>query len=577
MKTLRCFIILAVAGLFLSCSEKKETIKKETKKKPNVVLMLIDNQGYYELSRNGNQIVQTPRIDKLSTQAVNFTEFYAPPFCSPSRSALLTGRYALRAGIHNTVGGVSILHKDETTMADLLKESGYNTAVFGKWHLGSSYPYAPKYRGFDEVFVHGGGGVSQLGDYYGNNHIDATYSHNDEFVPSKGFSTDVLFDQAINYIEHKKENDEPFFCFVSTPAVHFPTNKHPETTKRLLDRGVEDSKYMALYSMIENVDDNVGKMLDYLKNAGLKENTIVILASDQGVNDRGAAEHRSGTFQNRILSFDEKHHVYCMIQYPELTDKNAGDTDILTGMVDVMPTILDICDVPQPSNLDGQSMKPLLAGTAYWDSERKLIIQCPRSRTRAKWKNTAVKYKKWRLVEGKELYNITYDFGQLKDVAKDHPEIVQELRQSYEVFWNSLAPADELISQHILGAKEAPEVRLVGMDWYEGDAPWTQQGLVNRRSQGKWRVHIENDGRYEFELRRYPREKIMPIEATSASIEVGEAKASIEIDKAASDAVLVLDLKKGTYDMITTFKDPEHTESNNGWGANYVHVSYSDN
>jgi arylsulfatase A-like enzyme len=573
MKTLKCLIILGAVGLFFSCSEKK-AVEKESKKKPNVVVMLIDNQGYYELSRNGNQIVQTPRIDKLSTQAVNFTEFYAPPFCSPSRSALLTGRYALRSGIHNTVGGVSILHKNETTMAKLLKENGYNTAIFGKWHLGSSYPYAPKFRGFDEVFVHGGGGVSQLGDYYGNNHIDATYSHNDEFVPSKGFSTDVLFDQAINYIENKKEDEEPFYCFVSTPAVHFPTNRHPVTTQRLLDRGVEDSKYMPLYSMIENVDDNVGKMLDYLKKSGLKENTIVVLASDQGVNDRGAEQHRSGTFQNRTLSFDEKHHVYCMIQYPELTDNNAGDTDKLTGMVDVMPTILDICDITLPSNLDGQSMKPLLNANESWDDERKLIIQCPRSRTRAKWKNTAVKYKKWRLVEGKELYNITYDFGQLKDVANDYPEIVNELKQSYEIFWNSLAPADELISEHILGAKESPEVRLEGMDWYEGDAPWTQQGLVNRKSQGKWRVHIENDGKYQFELRRYPREKIMPIEAVSASIKIGESEAKVEIDKAASDAILVLELKKGTYDMITTFKDPEHTESKDGWGANYVHVSY---
>ena len=137
-----------------------------------------------------------------------------------------------------------------------------------------------------------------------------------------------------------------------------------------------------------------------------------------------------------------------------------------------------------------------------------------------------------------------------------------------------MAPADELISEHILGAKESPEVRLEGMDWYEGDAPWTQQGLVNRKSQGKWRVHIENDGKYQFELRRYPREKIMPIEAVSASIKIGESEAKVEIDKAASDAILVLELKKGTYDMITTFKDPEHTESKDGWGADYVHVSY---
>jgi hypothetical protein len=266
-----------------------------------------------------------------------------------------------------------------------------------------------------------------------------------------------------------------------------------------------------------------------------------------------------------------------MIQYPELTDKTAGDKEILTGMVDVMPTILDICNIKTPDNVDGQSMEPILAGNDQWDDDRKLIIQCPRSRTRAKWENTAVKYKDWRLVDGKELYNISDDFGQLNDIAKDHPELVQELTETYEEFWNSLAPADELISKHILGAHESPEVRLVGMDWYQGDAPWTQQGLVNRRAQGKWKVHIENDGKYQFELRRYPREKIMPIEALSAYIKIGDAEASMEIEKTASEAVLVLDLKKGTYDMITTFKDPEHAESPDGWGANFVHVSYTGN
>lgn len=565
-------LILVSALIIFSCTEKKE----EVKNKPNVLVILIDNMGYYELSRNGNEIVQTPNIDALSTTAVNFTDFYAPPFCSPSRSALLTGRYALRAGIHNTVGGVSILHKNEITMANILKKEGYSTGVFGKWHLGSSYPYAPKFRGFEEVFVHGGGGVSQLGDYYGNNHINATYSHNDRFVKSEGFSTDILFDQAIKYMDGKKGSDKPFYCYLTTPAVHFPTNKHPVTTKRLLDRGVEDSKFMALYSMIENVDDNVGKMLDYLEASGLKENTIVVFASDQGVNDRGAPMHRSGEFQNRGLSFDEKHHVYCMIQYPKLTDKNAGDSDKLVGMVDIMPTILDICGIEKPSNLDGQSMKPLLDGSKGWDDERKLIVQCPRSRNRNKWKNSAVKYKKWRLVDGKELYNVENDFGQKIDVAANKPDLVAELTNTYESFWNSLDPAESLISAYILGANESPEVRLVGMDWYEGDAPWTQQGLKNKRSQGKWLVDIAKDGKYKFELRRWPREAPFSIEAEMAMVEIGGEKVQSEIGIGDQEAILELELKKGRYDMITTFQPPKDSVGHPNWGANYVHVSYLD-
>ena len=555
--------------LFISCTKQKEIINR-----PNVIMVLIDNQGYFELSRNGNKIVQTPQMDQLSRESVNFTNFYAAPFCSPSRTALLTGRYALRSGVHNTIGGVSILHKDEITITDILKQEGYNTSIFGKWHLGSSYPYAPEFRGFDEVFVHGGGGVSQLGDYYGNDHIDATYLHNGNFEASKGFSTDILFNQAIEFMDSKKEETKPFFCYITTPAVHFPTNKHPVTTQRLLDRGIEDSKYLALYSMIENVDDNIEKLLDFLENSKLKENTLLIVASDQGVNDRGAEEHRSGSFQDRGLSFDEKHHVYCMIQFPKWTEKNAGDHDNLTGMVDLMPTILDACNIDIPHSIDGQSLKPILEGSNDWNQDRNLIVQCPRSRNRVKWANTSVKQGTWRLVDGEELYNIQDDFGQKINVASEYPDKVKELTQVYDSFWNSLAPEKSLLSEHILGAPEAPEVRLVAMDWYEGDAPWTQQGLVHRKSQGIWRVNIARDGKYQFELRHYPREKLMPIEAIKATVQIGDLSQDISLPLEADKAKINMELKKGTYDLKTIFSSSINTNELNEWGANFVHVSY---
>ncbi len=554
--------------LIIACSP--DASKQE---KPNVVVILIDNMGYFELSRNGNPIVQTPRIDQLSKQAVNFTNFYAPPFCSPSRTELLTGRYALRAGVHNTIGGVSILHKKELTLAEILRQEGYQTAIFGKWHLGSSYPYAPQYRGFEEVFVHGGGGVSQLGDYYGNDHIDATFEHNGTFVKTNGFSTDILFDEAIKYIESNKEDQAPFFCYISTPAVHFPTNRHPVTTQRLLERGVEDSKFLALYSMIENVDANMGKFQDYLEQSGLKNNTLVILASDQGVNDRGAVRHRSGKFQNRGLSYDEKHHVFAMIQYPELTDRHPGDRNDLAGMVDVLPTILDICDIEQPSSLDGQSLQPILSNSTGWNADRSLIIQCPRSRYRKKWQNTSVKKQTWRLVDGKELYNIKDDFGQKMNVASKFPQIVAELSSVYDSFWHTLDPPDSLISAHILGADSAPEVRLVAMDWYQGDAPWTQQSLKHKSAQGKWRIEVVHSGNYRFELRRYPREAPKPIEAISAAIKIGDSYTEKNISLNESEVFLELLLSEGIYDMQTTFKPPADSAHQTSWGANYVHIS----
>ena len=409
-------------------------------------------------------------------------------------------------------------------------------------------------------------------DYYGNNHMDATYEHNGQYVKSRGYSTDVLFDQGIDFISRNRE--DPFFCFISTPAIHFPTLMHPENTKRLLERGVPDSKNMAIYSMIENVDDNVGRLLDYLEEIGLKENTLVILASDQGVNDRGAVAHRAGKFIDRGVQYDEKHQVYCMIQYPQLTDKNPGQFDELTGIVDITPTILDICGLDIIDNLDGQSLKPLLAGSCDWDNERKLIIQCPRKRERNKWENVSIKYQKWRFVDGKELYNVERDRGQKVNIINDHPELVLEFTKSYETFWNSLAPAEELISAHILGAPEALAVRLNGMDWYSGDAPWTQGSLDKKTSQGKWFIEIVRDGRYSFELRRYPREASKAIGATSAAVEIGNSQDQVSLDLFDKKAILEIDLKKGKYDLQTFFKDDTIPHKDQNWGAYYVYVNY---
>lgn len=542
--------------------------------KPNVVVVLIDNHGYYELSRNGHPVVQTPHIDKLSETGVNFTDFNAPPFCSPSRGALLTGRYALRYGIHNTVGGVSILHKDETTMADILKSAGYKTGVFGKWHLGMSHPYTPDMRGFDEHFIHGGGGVSQLEDYFGNNHMDATYTHNGQYVKSRGFSTDVLFDQGIDFMNRNREN--PFFCLITTPAVHFPTLLHPETGKRLKERGVTDEKQLPIWSMIENVDDNVGRLLGYLDQSGLKENTLLFVMSDQGVNDRGVT-HRAGEGTQRGVQYDEKHQVYCMVQYPQLTHNRPGDRSELTGMVDVLPTVLDVCGIEKPSNLDGQSMMPLLGNASGWNDERRLIVQCPRARDRSKWGNVSVKYKKWRLVDGKELYNIENDYGQTKNIIHQHPDLVEDLTRTYEQFWESLPAQSELLSAHLLGAKEAPSVRLNGMDWYEGGHPWPQQALAKRNQQGKWRVEIARSGIYRFELRHYPREEPRPVKAVKASLQVDDQIQSVALDTSATHAVMQLPLKKGTFDLITTFQHPSDQKDPTGWGAYYVYVDFVGN
>lgn len=513
-------------------------------KRPNVLLILTDNQAFDELGCHGHPHVRTPRIDAFEQESVDFLNFHAPPFCSPSRALLLTGRYAMRAGIHNTIGGVSILHRSERTLADLLGAQGYRTAVFGKWHLGYSYPFRPQDRGFQETFTHGGGGIGQLEDYLGNTHLDATYLHNGVLEATKGFSSDVLFSEAMKFIEHG--DDKPFFCFVSTPATHRPWQSHPEAARKITERGVQHSKNdLALYSMIENIDENVGKILDQLERLKLTENTLVIVATDQGT--RRERDHKG-------LAYDEYHQVFCLMRYPPLTAGNSHRSTALTGMVDMTPTVLELCGVERPGNLDGRSLRPLLAGRKGWEDERSLIVQCPRGRTRAMWKNSSVKTQRWRLLEGKTLFDAEADPGQLTDLADQHPEVVKKLRRSYERFWYSLPEEAELLSRFVIGAPQTPEIRLNAMDWYRGGKPWHQLHIPQHKTKGGWMVEFVRAGIYRFELRHYPREGPRPRGALKATVSAGGTTDFTMLKPEDEFAIVELEVKKGVYDLEAKFE-----------------------
>ncbi len=539
---------------------------------PNVLLILTDNQSYYELSANGHEIVKTPNIDKFADQGIVFDNFYATPYCSPSRAELLTGRYALRYGIHNTVGGVSILPTSETPVSDILKKAGYTCGIVGKWHLGNEYPYNPLSRGFDYSFIHDGGGIGQLPDYYGNTHIDAHYNDSGKMVPSRGFSSDVLFNKASQFI--KANRDKPFFCFVSTPAVHAPWQGHPEKLKELQERGVQASdKDLALYSMIENIDDNVGQILEQLDSLNLAQNTLVIIATDQGGRYRGLPNPPEvDLYGLPDHVFDFRHKVFCMMKLPD-QQQNPYKSTALTGIIDIAPTILDLCGLEIPENMDGKSLKPLITQQKEWNSDRTLIVQCPRSRKREKNVNSSVKTSKWRLVDGKLLFDATKDPYQLKDVASQYPEIVDSLNSFYNAFWESL-PEKPVLARHILGAKEGGEIRLNAMDWYKGGNPHSQAQLEWKYNNGIWPVTIVQPGQYRFELRSFPREHPKAISAEKASLKIGEKELSKNIDPTLERVIFELELKEGQYDFSTTFESGSDDKNKKSWNANFVYIKH---
>ena len=526
--------------------------------KPNVVFILSDNQSYYEMSCHGHADIKTPHIDKLAGQSVEFTNFHAPPFCSPSRTVILTGRYAMRSGVFTTIAGRSILHKDEKTLPQFLKPHGYHSAIFGKWHLGFSYPHRPQDRGFDEVFVHGGGGVGQMEDYYGNSLFNTTFIHNGKVSPSKGYCTDVLFDRAIEYVEAKHKEKKPFFCFVSTPVTHSPHHGPKELVAQLKADGIQGN--VQLYAQVQNLDANIGRMMKKIKELGLADETILVYASDQGMNDRGAphGDNRKG------LGYDPAHHVPFMLRLPEANPKVVKR---LAGMIDFFPTILDLCGIKRPENIDGISLKPLLIAKKGYPKNRTIIIQCPRSRQATKWRNSAVKTDRWRLVNRDKLYDVTVDPRQNRDIAEKNSEVVDELRNAYEAYWADLPDQATTLSRHLLGHPDCKEdVVLNGMDWYRGGSPWNN-GAYKRPSNGAWAVTVSQKGRYQFECRLFPRAADKPVVASGAEIKIGDHTAETDLAEGDQKATFELILEAGDYDLEASFANGKKR-----FGALWVYV-----
>ncbi|MGD1890437.1 MAG: sulfatase-like hydrolase/transferase, partial [Cyclobacteriaceae bacterium] len=204
------------------CSEPASEKVEETVSRPNVIIVVTDDQGYGDMSCHGNPHLPTPNIDLLYSQSTRLTDFHVSPTCAPTRAALLTGHYSNRTGVWHTIGGRSLLREGEVTIADVMAENGYATGIFGKWHLGDNEPFLPQNRGFQEVLVHGGGGVGQQPDYWNNDYFDDTYFHNGKPEKFSGYCTDVWFENDLTFIGDQKEAKKPFFCYIATNAPHSP-------------------------------------------------------------------------------------------------------------------------------------------------------------------------------------------------------------------------------------------------------------------------------------------------------------------------------------------------------------------
>ncbi|KAA3664329.1 MAG: hypothetical protein DWQ04_06235 [Chloroflexi bacterium] len=329
---------------------------------PNIVFVLTDDQGYGDLGCHGNPIIQTPHIDRLYAESVRLTNYHVGPTCAPTRAGLFTGHYHNSTGVWHTVGGRSLLRRDEVSLADALAEAGYCTGLFGKWHLGDNYPYRPQDRGFQDVVCHGGGGIGQTPDYWGNTYNDDHYAINGEWTPFSGYCTDIWFREGMQFIE--RHQHEPFFCMITTNAPHSPYIVDRSYSDRYVAQ-VEHQDRANFYGMISNIDDHVGLLRQQLDALGLTDNTILIFMCDNGTSGGASLDQNefvTGGFNAGMRGvkgspYEGGHRVPFFLHWPGGGLTQGQDVPELTANVDVMPTLLDLCGVENGRFQHGQSLK----------------------------------------------------------------------------------------------------------------------------------------------------------------------------------------------------------------------------
>ena len=563
---------------------------------PNVVIVITDDQGYGDLSCMGNPILKTPQIDKLHGQAVRLTDYHVAPTCSPTRSAFLTGHWTNRTGVWHTIMGRSMLRENEVTMGQVFKDNGYATGMFGKWHLGDNYPYRPEDRGYTEVMRHGGGGVGQTPDYWDNAYFDGSYWHNG--VPEKvsGFCTDVFFDYAKRFILEQKRSGKPFLAYIATNAPHGPMHSPKEFSEPYQDQGTGLANF---YGMIANIDDNVGKLREMLQQEGLADDTIFIFTTDNGTSS-GDRVFNAGMRGKKGSQYDGGHRVPLFVYWPKGGLTGGRDVDPITAYVDVLPTLIDLCglDPPDGVEFDGTSLVPLLSEEVHEDwPDRILVTDSQRVKDPIKWKSSAVMTNRWRLINGKELYDIESDPGQKRDVASQHPGVVRRLTDFYEQWWAELEPTFADATSIYLGHPAENPARLTSHDWITTrSTPWNQshvrKALTGEGNTGFWNVLVHQSGTYEVRLRRWPEEADAAIDAAlpagadvpgvkayrttpgkaiqpnKAILSIGEQELEKGIEPGDNEVVFQLDLPAGKTRMQALFESSDGSVH----GAYYAYV-----
>jgi len=492
-------------------------------KRPNIVMFLTDDQGYGDIGCHGNDLLKTPNIDGLARDGVEFTNFCVYPVCSPTRAGLMTGRYCYRTGVTDTYLGRSMMYPDEFTIAEALKGAGYRNGIFGKWHLGDNYPLRSIDQGFDESLICRGGGLAQPSGPPDNGYFDPILEHNGMPAKSKGYCTDIFTDAAITFI--KEHRNKPFFTYLSYNAPHVPLEIDTRYVEAYRAASLDDNTART-YGMIANIDENVGRVLRTLHELGLEDNTIVIFFTDNGPQ---YPRYNSGFRDVKGSVYEGGIHVPFFMRWPARLE--AGKRiDTMAAHIDLMPTLMDACSVTKPETpaFDGISLMPLLSGDAAGWPDRYLFFQWHRGDEPRLFENCAVRSQRYKLVNGKELYDLADDPGEHTDISDGHPVIVSRMRRAYEEWLKDVSSTRGYAPPRIaLGTAHENPAILTRQDWRGPSADWSPTGL------GYWEVDVARSAHYEITLRYDP----LPV-SCKVHFKLGNAAISCDVGTG-SDACLL--------------------------------------
>lgn len=555
--------------------------------RPNVILVMTDDQGYGDLGCHGNPILKTPELDKLHSESIRFTDFHVSPFCTPTRAALMTGNHPAVTGAYRTSSGRTMMHPDEKTVAHLFADAGYATGMVGKWHLGDNAPHRPQDRGFQDVVWHRAGGVGQAPDYWGNDYFDDTYERNGVFEKFEGYCTDVWFREGIRFVEDNKE--KPFFLYLALNAPHGPYRVPPEWAEPY--QGNKKISNVNFYGMIANIDWNMGLLRKRLDELGLSENTILIFMTDngtsagakfKGLDSEPVLGYNAGMRGKKSSVYDGGHRVPFFIYWPKGELTGGQDIDTIGAHIDVLPTLADLCgiSVSEAFDVDGISLKPLLEGKPLNRTHH--VVQYHggphgKAMPAGPLAFSTVLTERWRLVNsnGQFLFDIENDPAQRNDVSAEHPEVVERLRGLYEPFWERVSPRISPVRID-LGNPTEPRTALSSQDWYmkTGNPPWNFGSIKKLpKVTGPWMVDVKRAGRYRITLRQWPLEANKPVVAERAKVEIAGKSKESDVEAGSKGVVFEMDLPAGPTELVTYLYD----KKGKAGGAYFTDVEWLDN